>query len=303
MSAQVSSLISMSVKLPAAGNVYATKGATTGVASLSSGLWVRHYLASSASAGTAQTAAKEAGAALQAALNAVSGMSAWSVRFRSDARYELCNTASSYSLAWDGTSGSNYILRDLFGFTGNVSGSAGVYTVADFGPYGVVSSIGRSDPAGWVPEVPMAASAIMLNGVAYGFSARTTRHSRTCTLLFHPYRTDDRTAGSFTHTPWAHDPAYWQVSAGQALAAGSGRTVPYGVLEWLLAANGRELGVAFSPYGFDQHVSGATTQYDVAYLDYASVRPAVVALASANWSAQRHVQQVKFSFAGIANRA
>lgn len=301
MAAQVSSLLALSFKLSTSGLVYATKGATTGVATLATGVWMRHYLANSASAGTAQTSCKEAGALLQAALNAVSGMSAWSVRFRSDARWEVCNTASSWSLVWDTTSGSNYVARNVFGYSGNISGSAGVYVAADWQPYLTIAAIGRSDAAGWVPGAPLAAGAILEDGTSYGFTSPVLPMSRTFDLLHHPYSMTERAAFGDPHTPVFGDPTYWQVTAGQALTAN--RTHPCGILETLMQSNGREWGLALAPLGFDQHVASATTTYERASLDFTAIKPALLTLAAANWSARRHVRGLRFARIAPATRS
>lgn len=303
MSATVTSLLSLPVRLAAEGRIKATKGATTSRASIASGTWLRHYLAAAGAAGTSHLVPKEAGATLQTALNAATGMSGWVVRMRSDARWEVTNTLSTWALVMDGSDvDSNYILRDLFGFASNVpSTPAGTYVASDWNPYGVVASISRSDGSGWGPEAPLAAGATMDDGSSYVFMSPMVRVTRTFDLQFHPYRLADRATGSFPHTPFAHHPDYWRATAGQGI--GSGRTMPFSLWEFLMLAPGRRLGLALSPTGFDAQVRGDTTTYDTGDLDLESLKREMARQSAPNLASLRHVTGLKFSFTGTAVRS
>lgn len=306
MSSQVSSLLALSHKLSTAGVVYAVKGATTGNATLATGVWQRHYLANSANTGSAQTSCKESGALLQAALNGIASMSGWVVRMRNDARWEITNTASTWSLTWDGTNPgagtTNYVIRNLFGYSGNIpSTAAGTYVAADYNPWGVIACIGRSDAAGWVPEAPLMATARLDDGSTYGWTSAVVPYSRSFDLLFHPYSKTERADRSDPHTPTHGDPDYWQTTQGQGLTAN--RTHPFSVLEGLQLANGREWGLALSPLGFNAHIAGTTTSYDRAHLDFTTLKAALVALQGGNWSAVRSIKGLRFWRVAQATRS
>jgi hypothetical protein len=110
--------------------------------------WYRHYLASSAGAGTSHTAPREAGDYLADQINAA--IAGCTVRMRSDGRWELTHSAGTWSILWDGTSSTDKTARDLYGFASNVaSTAAGTYAVADYHGVGVIANVARISDQGW----------------------------------------------------------------------------------------------------------------------------------------------------------
>lgn len=301
MAAQITTLLAQPMQLAAEGRIKATAGASTRRATIASGTWLRHYLASSGAGGASHDDPKEALAALQSALNS-GGQSGWLTRMRSDCVVEVTNTGSTFALTMDASDAdSNLILRDLYGFSGNVaSTAAGTWVAANYSPAGTLCSIARIDSAGWQCEAPLMASATMPTGVTIAFVGALTAWSRTFDLAFHPYTNAYRDANR-PHTPFA--PASWtrwQQASAPALGSMTG---PYSAVEFLMSCPGLQLGAALSPTSFDAHIRGETTTYDVCYLDPASLQRNMTALSSPNNAAMRTLRALRFTKSDEATRS
>lgn len=282
------------------------------VSSGSGATWYRHYLAATGGSGSASTSPKEFGAYLEALLNAAHGVSDWNVRMSASGRWEITNTAQTWSILWDATAGTDKVARDCLGWTGNIgSTGANTYSTAQRLPQFAIAMIGRDNDTYWRP-VQERAGGVMPNGTTYGWRAGNGAISweRSFDVVQSPavYHTilDKSSAASA---------AFVFSTMTSPMTAPAASEVVYTWSDFVLGYNHEEIGAAIgSAPGdtssnilttFDKVVAGSTTSFDKVYLHPDFLKRAAFApeLMVRNWWGYVRVPGVKLTLTGTGTIA
>lgn len=190
------------------------------------------------------------------------------------------STTGYNSITWTGGgsndinwgAGTGLIIRNLLGFSGNLSFTSGQTQTATYpAPYRLCL-ISRRDDTDWRPEAVGSAFTEAEDGSVYGFSSGRVLQRRILTLAHHPRTAADVSTApvlsGFLATPMF--PNFTGSSVSQITAPVEGLptavpTLPWTVLQHWHASRGRLLAAAFGTY--QQILTGAVTTFDECYLD------------------------------------
>lgn len=229
----------------------------------------RIYLAAAGAAGTSASGPYDILDAFEDALNAAPGAAYWSVRLQASGAVRITyNSTGTGTITWTSTD-----LRNLLGFTGNLSLAQDAYSTATYAPGGcIVASCADEEDTGWQATPTGVASSETLAGVAVVSDSTHRKISRACTLRLLPFTQAEQTSGERL-TPAFPEETTANAARWTTPSATAYYSAAFSAHEFVATVH-RIAGApaAFSIGGLQSLIATSTTTFDVGYVSTETLR-------------------------------
>jgi hypothetical protein len=241
---------------------------------------------------------------LQTQLNAGSGGgNYWTVAINSSGFVAISYSGTGTgTITWSGT-----VIRNILGFTGNVSCASGGTQTATYHPTHVAYFLGTSNATNWVDDPPLCAIDTSRDGSTYGLTDTQGLRTYTFDGLFHPYDWGTRATLGMSSTASSATPIWGDSTRFKTRSATAGIVPPSGLVDFFHACRANNSVSGMAKCGalignFQSAVLGTVSTFDEVYLSADTLTKTNAAKPSvANWNARMNWPSIELNYSGSAS--